>query len=340
MSPFQKNPSNAVYTSAVLSGPICAILGLDWSDVVMEAQLSQPQQVDLGFMVSGEDYIRLWNAMMRMSPQDNVASMLGQRMASGPAIPVLFAMSTAPNLEIGLNRLARYKHLFGPMRFSMSKTSHQFTLRVMPDNPGTTLPESFSSPQIIYVHAKAISMGSRHFTPVQVSLPLPTPEREGLADLFRIVPHYGPPTLTYALSDLSVPFISQNDALWAFTEEDLESQSIILSGDAPLTHRVRATLLEAFGTTNPTLSHVCSRLKSSRSALLRGLNKEGQTFQELLDQTRSDLAAKYLRTSDLSNQQIAHLVGYSDSSAFQRAFRKWTGKTPQEMRRNFQRIEL
>jgi AraC-like DNA-binding protein len=52
----------------------------------------------------------------------------------------------------------------------------------------------------------------------------------------------------------------------------------------------------------------------------------------LLDETRKDLAIRYLLKSDMNNQQIAHLVGYRDPNAFQRAFRKWTGTTPQAFR--------
>jgi AraC-like DNA-binding protein len=91
-------------------------------------------------------------------------------------------------------------------------------------------------------------------------------------------------------------------------------------------------MLEAFSVTDPTIAHVCGRLKLSRSTLLRRLDDEGITFQSLLDETRKELAIRYLVKSNLNNQQIAHLVGYRDPNAFQRAFRKWTGMTPQDLR--------
>lgn len=69
-----------------------------------------------------------------------------------------------------------------------------------------------------------------------------------------------------------------------------------------------------------------------RSTRLRRLDDEEVTFQSLLDDTRKDLAIRYLVKSDPNNQQIAHLVGYRDPKAFQRAFRNWTGKTPQTLR--------
>lgn len=109
-------------------------------------------------------------------------------------------------------------------------------------------------------------------------------------------------------------------------------QAKIQSMGLPLSDRVRATMLEAFSITEPSLAHVCRRLKLSRSTLLRRLDDEGVTFQSLLDETRKELAIRYLVKSDLNNQQIAHLVGYRDPNAFQRASRKWTGMTPQALR--------
>ncbi|MEM6636720.1 MAG: AraC family transcriptional regulator [Pseudomonadota bacterium] len=122
--------------------------------------------------------------------------------------------------------------------------------------------------------------------------------------------------------------MSQNDPLWAATEEDLQVKSLIMSGDSPMVHRVRTTLLEAFATTDPTIFHVTARLNTSKSTLVRRLSDEGTIFQSLLDETRSELAWRYLKTSALNNQQISHLLGYRDTSAFQRGFCKWTGQTP------------
>ncbi|MEM9159860.1 MAG: AraC family transcriptional regulator, partial [Verrucomicrobiota bacterium] len=64
---------------------------------------------------------------------------------------------------------------------------------------------------------------------------------------------------------------------------------------------------------------------------------EGTTFQALLDDTRKELATRYLSDSGMANQEIAYLIGYKDSNAFQRAFRRWTGMTPQDMRASLMR---
>lgn len=329
MKTEERSPS---YTSAVLSGPICGMLGLDWQEVLADAGIEATERNYRAFLVTADEYLRLWNTMMDLSGQQDIARLLGLRMAGGPAIPVLFALSTAPDFETGITRMAQFKSLFGPMRFIVSRSASEFTVRVAPDVATAPLPGSFSSPQIIYLHAQAIALARHVIRPLRVSLPLPMDERERLVDIFDQIPDHGDATLTYARADTRVPFISDNPELWEATEADLQSQAMIQSRGLSLSDRVRATLLEALSITEPTIAHVCGRLKLNRSTLLRRLNDEGETFRSLLDETRKELAIRYLLKSDLNNQQIAHLVGYRDPNAFQRAFKKWTGMTPQDLR--------
>ena len=340
---MQTKERSPIYTSAVLSGPICGMLGVGWDEVLTRAGIVATERDDRAFLVSADEYLRLWAAMMDLSRRQDVSKLLGLRMAGGPAIPVLFALSTAPDFETGIDRMAQYKNLFGPMQFIVSRSPSEFTVSVAPDLPTAPLPGSFSSPQIIYLHAQANALARQAIRPLRVCLPLPQDERERLAETFGRVPERGDATVTYARADARAPFVSDNPELWDATEADLKSQAMIQSKGVPLSERVRAALLEAFSTTAPTIAHVCGRLKLSRSTLLRRLDDEGVTFQLLLDATRKDLAIRYLVKSDLNNQQIAHLVGYRDPNAFQRAFRKWTGVTPQALRADrslLERLEM
>ncbi|PWR04497.1 virulence regulating protein [Meridianimarinicoccus roseus] len=329
---MQDPEKSPLYTSAVLSGPICGMLGVGWYEVLAHAGINATGRNDRAFLVSADEYLALWASMMDLSQQQDVSKLLGVRMASGPAIPVLFALSTAPDFETGIDRMSRFKSLFGPMRFVVTRTLSNFSVSVAPDRADLSLPGSFSSPQIIYLHAQASALARQAIRPLQVCLPLPRGERERLADVFEQVPDEGEATLIYARTDACVPFISDNPELWEATEADLQAQAMIQSNGLSLSERVRATMLEAFSVTNPTIAHVCTRLGLSRSTLMRRLANEGATFQSLLDETRKELAIRYLVKSDLNNQQIAHLVGYRDPNAFQRAFRKWTGKSPQALR--------
>lgn len=82
-----------------------------------------------------------------------------------------------------------------------------------------------------------------------------------------------------------------------------------------------------------TIERVSARLGLHPKALARRLRTEGATYRQVLDEVRLRLARGYLEESGVSVAQIAFRLGYSEKSAFNRAFKRWTGKAPDEYRR-------
>lgn len=83
------------------------------------------------------------------------------------------------------------------------------------------------------------------------------------------------------------------------------------------------------------LEECAEKLNSSVSTIKRKLQEEDSSYRSLLDQVREELASHYLRSSELSVEQIATTVGFSNTAAFTRAFKRWTEQTPQQYRQNF-----
>lgn len=83
----------------------------------------------------------------------------------------------------------------------------------------------------------------------------------------------------------------------------------------------------------PELEPVAATLDVHPQTLRRRLSKEGTSFSELKGQVRQDVALHYLGKQGLSIEEIAHRAGFSESSAFIRAFKGWTGVTPYTYRK-------
>jgi AraC-like DNA-binding protein len=79
-------------------------------------------------------------------------------------------------------------------------------------------------------------------------------------------------------------------------------------------------------------AEIAQRLGVSQRTLARRLASEGVSFVEVLDNLRFDLAKRYLQEPGLPTSQVGWLLGYKESSAFIHAFKRWTGKTPKQMR--------
>jgi AraC-like DNA-binding protein len=94
---------------------------------------------------------------------------------------------------------------------------------------------------------------------------------------------------------------------------------------------IRALLLRDIANA-PTLAAIAKLLDMSDRSLRRQLSEQGISFRGLRDELRMQIALKYLRTTELANEDIALALGFSDAANFRRAFRRWTNKSPSEIR--------
>jgi len=126
---------------------------------------------------------------------------------------------------------------------------------------------------------------------------------------------------------LDLPVQSRDPGLSA----ELQRQAEALLGAKPnrdFKAEVRAAVAIEVRGGNPSAERVAASLAMHPKTLNRRLRTEGTTFRRLLDGVRLELAERYLRQPGLSVEEVAYLLGYSESSAFHRAFRRWTGRTP------------
>lgn len=82
----------------------------------------------------------------------------------------------------------------------------------------------------------------------------------------------------------------------------------------------------------PTLEQVAQRLNSTPWIIRRKLQAESVSFQQVLNETRKGLAISYVCDTTLSLGEIAYVLGFGSSVAFQRAFKRWTGEAPGQFR--------
>jgi len=82
----------------------------------------------------------------------------------------------------------------------------------------------------------------------------------------------------------------------------------------------------------PTMEAVATMVHMNERTMRRKLESEGTSFGQIIDDVRASLASEYLRTTKMSTEDIAALVGFSDAANFRRAFKRWTGKAPREYR--------
>ena len=94
--------------------------------------------------------------------------------------------------------------------------------------------------------------------------------------------------------------------------------------------QVESALIRTLHTGEFGMDQIARKLGQSRTSLYRKLKAEGVTFDGLVDTLRHRMAIGYLAGRKVSVSEAAYLLGFADPSAFSRAFKRWTGKSPRE----------
>jgi AraC-like DNA-binding protein len=174
--------------------------------------------------------------------------------------------------------------------------------------------------------------------PLRVLLPYEAPEYSAEYEaLFRcpVVFGAGSAALIFdrKLLDVLQPFA--DDQLRNLVEKQLECRMRRDEHCVPLHQRVRA-ILEQEGAilAERRYRELARRIGLSRRVLNRRLSVEGRTLSGLFEEFRKDQAVHYLLHTDIPLKDVADRLGFSEQSAFHRAFKRWMGTTPLQFRRN------
>ena len=124
---------------------------------------------------------------------------------------------------------------------------------------------------------------------------------------------------------LNDPVSLANEEVFKLCEQQCQMLVNRLADDSLLSMTIRDALLKSPGEF-PSLETMARRLKMGSRTLRRRLVVESLTYQQILDDTRKDLAIQYLQYTSLTPKEIGFLLGYNSVSNFRRAFKGWTGK--------------
>jgi AraC-like DNA-binding protein len=114
--------------------------------------------------------------------------------------------------------------------------------------------------------------------------------------------------------------------------ESKARESRVASRPSPFREEVERKLEPLLASGDVRIDRVARELGCSRQTLYRRLKAEGVTFEQLLDGLRRRLAIRFVREQGLSVKDAAYRLGFSDPAAFSRAFKRWTGRSPSDMR--------
>ena len=177
----------------------------------------------------------------------------------------------------------------------------------------------------------------RDLTPLAVELVTPAPADDTRhRAAFGVPPRFGQPVNRFLMAeaDLLQPIPTHNPSLWALHEQLVEAELGQLGplGQSLVSAKVRTEISRMLHLGEPRREDVAARLHLTDRTLQRRLQAESVSFQQLLDDTRSELARQYLADPRRSLAEVADQLGFSDQSNLFRACKRWFGKPPGQYR--------
>ncbi|MFE5501310.1 AraC family transcriptional regulator [Amycolatopsis japonica] len=242
-----------------------------------------------------------------------------------------FGLLNCPDLGAAMARFAEYQRLLPglpPMSVLPGDEVARFTMD----------PETLDDPE--HLLTDFILAAAHRFTGWaigrrirlhQVELPYPRPENVADYDLL-----FGAPAvfdaevaaLVFDSDILSAPIVRTEESLIAWDRNAPADLLARRDYGTSLADQVRAILARGLGGTWPTSDEVAKRLAMSQQTVRRKLGEEGTSITQLREDILRDAAVASLVRGGETVEELSERLGYSEPSAFRRAFRRWTGSPP------------
>lgn len=313
---------------------LCESRGID-PECLLDAAGIPPEIVaDVDGEVSPLHMRDFWQAAYRTTGDPQLALYAARDVPMGAYKSFDYMLMNAPTLGGAVIRLVRFFGLINTwLSFEIEETAGSFNL-VLSSLIGPVPPPAVEY-SFAVLTARLKGVLGQDWAPQEVHFLSPPPQgHEGYETYFGCPVLFSAARAEYVLTreTWEMPIPGRDDALFHVAEDF--SGLLMKSRHAPddLVARLRSEIEHALRDGEPRRDILARRVGLSGRTLHRRLSDAGETFGKLVETVREELAMSYVPRDDLALGEVAFLLGFSDQSAFTRAFRRWTGKTPRQYR--------
>ena len=316
-------------------------LGLEQDHLLTQAGISPELLASPQARVSSKHYGQLWH-LIAQTLDDEFFGMDRHRMKAGSFTLLCHAVIHSDTLERALRRALRFLRV---VLDDMSGELHRdgdLVHIVLKDHAVTQL-DAGTPPKrafaygtyLIILHGLACWLIGRRVPLLKADFRCPEPVFSGewrvlfSQNLNFNQDHSG---ITFAAEYLDMANIQNERTMKEFLRSAPANFLVKYRNSTGLSARIRRRLRQMPPAAWPDFTSLASQFHSSVATLRRRLDDEGHCYRSIMDDLRRDLAISLLSDTSLSITEIAGELGFAETSAFHRAFKKWTGARPGEYR--------
>lgn len=319
-------------------GPMLTHAGLDFNPLDEDDPAYRSE-------ISAMQYSRIYQAVLRLYQDETFGAMSGELVAPGAFRMMCYCVISCANLGQAIQRASEFYRTFFDERSQLYANFSDQYARV-----GYHTINRTDNARVAVADAYGLSLWHRFFGWLcGRSIELKRVDFSG-AEPPRVEKYetlFGCPLYFQQSSDLlyfdsaclAWPVVHTEHSLREFLRTAPYQLLIMDAGPSSNTvsSQVKAMIGHDFSQGSPGFETISQALNMSGPTLRRRLKGEGTTFQELKDSARRDAAILLLDRPELSVNEVAMQMGFTDPSAFHRSFKKWSGHTPGQFRVNRRR---
>ncbi|MBV7540641.1 AraC family transcriptional regulator [Acidovorax sp. sic0104] len=311
--------------------------GLPAADLCTEAGIDLPALQQPHTRVDVDRVSRLWEAAAARHGQPGLGLERNLAARYGNVDLVGYALASGPNLLVGFEHLQRQMALISDATtFEMRSDPRGQGYWLALSHIGATrpIPRQRIEFAVLTLFTLCCWLTRRDLVPQAVELTTPPPQDEArYRAAFGLLPRFGQPANRFLLAeaDLLAPIPTHNPSLWALHERMVDAELDQL-GQTLASTRVRTEIARVLHLGEPRREDIAARLHLTDRTLQRRLQAESVSYQQLLDDTRRELARQHLMDVRRSLAEIADLLGFADQSNLFRACKRWFGMPPGQYR--------
>jgi AraC-like DNA-binding protein len=311
------------------------VAGVDPDAVLRDAGVSRETLGDVNGWVPVDAMARAWTLVSERAADVDFGLHAAESLPLGVYGVLEFATLSSPNIQGALERVARYYRLMGAMSeiaLEVGRDAARVVLRpVVPIEPARL--RHYHEYTITFLVSRGRMLGGDAVTPSEVRFMHPAPASTAEhARILRAPVRFGHPAneLVVPRAVLDIPLPSANAA--ASDALGRAGETMLAASPHDMVALARAATRTALGAGDASLESVARSMRVGARTLQRRLGERGTSYARVLDEIRRETAQRWIEQGAMSFGEIAFGLGFSEPSAFHRAFKRWTGSTPRSYR--------